>query len=176
LAAGPAGGYTPSQLASAYGVNAATATTQTVAIVDAYRDPSVLADLNHFDSNYGLPAETSTSFQVLSQTGGSVARVPTDVGWSGEITLDVDAVRGLCHACKILLVEANQASGIDLATAVNYAAAHASIVSNSYGGPEFPGDSGASSYNHPGIAILASTGDDGRYGWGALHRGSTPPP
>lgn len=173
---GPTGvGYSPGQLATAYGVNAAAATTQTVAIVDAYADPSVTADLDAFDSHYGLPAETSTSFKVVSQTGGSVSGVTTDVGWAGEITLDVDAVRGLCHACKILLVEANSSSGDDLATAVNYAAAHASIVSNSYGGTEFAGDSDESAYNHPGVAILASTGDAGWYGWDALNSGPSAP-
>lgn len=38
-ATGVAGGYTPADLATAYSVNPATATTQTVAIVDAYDDP-----------------------------------------------------------------------------------------------------------------------------------------
>jgi subtilase family serine protease len=175
VAAGPAGGYAPSQLASAYGVNPTTATTQTVAIVDAYNDPSVTSDLDHFDANYGLPAETSTSFKVVSQTGGSISGVPSDVGWAGEITLDVDAVRGLCHACKILLVEANQATGSDLAIATNYATAHAGIVSNSYGGPEFPGDPDVSAYDHPGVAILASTGDDGWYGWDVFNDGFPTP-
>jgi subtilase family serine protease len=175
VGAGPKGGYSPGQLASAYGVNAATATSQTVAIVDAYNDPSVTADLNHFDANYGLPAETSSSFMVVSQTGGSVSGILTDVGWAGEITLDVDAVRGLCNACKILLVEANSSQDDDLATATNYAAAHAGIVSNSYGGPEFPGDPDTSAYDHPGVAILASTGDAGWYGWDVFNEGLPTP-
>src|SRR6266545_2046892 len=53
LASGPAGGYTPGDLATAYGVNAGSATSQTVAIVDAYDDPTVRADLNAFDAHYG---------------------------------------------------------------------------------------------------------------------------
>lgn len=163
FAFGPAGGYSPAQLAAAYGVNPAAATSQTVAIVDAYNDPSVTADLDAFDAQYGLPAETGTSFHVVSQTGGSVSGINTDVGWAGEISLDVEAVRGLCHACKILLVEANSSNHSDLGAAVDYAAAHASIVSNSYGGPESGPES--SDYDHPGVAILASTGDDGWYGW-----------
>jgi hypothetical protein len=169
LASGPAGGYSPGQLAAAYGVNPAAATSQTVAIVDAYQDPSVTADLNAFDAQYGLPAETGTSFNVVSQTGGSVSGINTDVGWAGEITLDVEAVRGLCHACKILLVEANSSNDTDLGAAVDYAAAHASIVSNSYGGTESGPPS--SDYNHPGIAILASTGDDGWYDWDGFNLG-----
>src|SRR5262249_59975710 len=127
-------------------------------------------DLNTFDAQYGLPAETSTSFKVVNQRGGATLPTP-DQGWAGEITLDVQAVRGLCHACKILLVEATSNSDSDLSTATSYAASQASIVSNSYGGPETPSDPNASAYNHPGVAILASTGDDGWYGWGNFNLG-----
>jgi subtilase family serine protease len=171
VASGPAGGYSPGQLAAAYGVNSAAATSQTVAIVDAYDDPTVLADLNAFDAQYGLPAETSSSFKVVNQSGGSTLPSP-DPGWAGEITLDVQTVRGLCHACKILLVEADDESGGNLASAVDYAAAHAGIVSNSYGGPEAPSDPDAASYDHPGVAILASTGDDGWYDWDGFNLGA----
>jgi subtilase family serine protease len=165
---GPAGGFTPGEVAKAYGFNPNGSTNQTVAIVDAYRDPSVLADLNHFDSQYGLPPETASSFTVVNQTGGSVSAINTDVGWAGETALDVDAVRGLCHKCKILLVEATTNDNANLGAAVNYAAAHAKIVSNSYGGPETdPENTPAvkADYDHHGVAILASTGDDGWYAW-----------
>jgi hypothetical protein len=172
VASGPAGGYSPGQLAAAYGVNPAVSTSQTVAIVDAYRDPSVTTDLNAFDAQYGLPSETPTSFKVVSQTGGSVSGIPTDVGWAGEITLDVEAVRGLCHGCRILLVEANSSNNSDLGAAVDEAVSlGAKIVSNSYGGPEFPSDPQAGDYNHPGVAILASTGDDGWYDWDGINIG-----
>src|SRR5262249_14827908 len=172
VASGPAGGYSPGQLAAAYGVNSAAATSQTVAIVDAFHDPSVTADLNAFDAQYGLPTETSSSFKVVSQTGGSVSGITTDVGWAGEITLDVEAVRGLCHACKILLVEANSNNNDDLAAAVDEAVSlGATIVSNSYGGTEFPADPQAAHYDHAGVAILASTGDDGWYDWDGFNLG-----
>ncbi len=172
VASGPAGGYSPGQLAAAYGVNPAAATSQTVAIVDAFQDPSVTADLDAFDAQYGLPAETSTSFKAVSQTGGSVSGITTDVGWAGEITLDVEAVRGLCHACKILLVEANSNNNSDLGAAVNESVSlGATVVSNSYGGTEFPSDPQASDYNHQGVAILASTGDDGWYDWDGFNLG-----
>jgi subtilase family serine protease len=174
VSSGPAGGYSPGQLAAAYGVNPAASTSQTVAIVDAYQDPSVTSDLDAFDAQYGLPAETSTSFKVVSQTGGSVSGIPTDVGWAGEITLDVEAVRGLCHACKILLVEATSANNSDLGAAVDEAVAlGATIVSNSYGGTEFPSDPQASDYDHQGVAILASTGDDGWYDWDGFNLGAS---
>src|SRR6185369_14902861 len=69
-----------------------------------------------------------------------------------------------CPKCKILLVEANSASMSDLGAAVNTAAAlGATVISNSYGGSE---DSSATStdaqyFNHPGIAITVSSGDNG---------------
>ena len=174
VASGPAGGYSPGQLAAAYGVNPAAATSQTVAIVDAFQDPSVTADLNAFDAQYGLPTETSSSFKVVSQTGGSVSGITTDVGWAGETTLDVEAVRGLCHSCKILLVEADTSNNSDIGTAVDEAVSlGAKIVSNSYGSPEIPSDPQAGDYNHAGVAILASTGDDGWYDWDGFNLGAS---
>jgi subtilase family serine protease len=167
------GGYTPAELAKTYGLTVTGATTQTVAIVDAFNDPTVLADLNTFDANYSIPAETSTSFRVVNQTGGSTLPAD-DAGWAGEITLDVQAVRGLCRHCKILLVEANDNHNDNLGAAVNYAAAHGKIVSNSYGGPETDPENTAAvkaDYNHPGVAILASTGDDGYYAWDVSNAG-----
>ncbi len=166
-ATGPANGYTPADLATAYGINAATATSVTVGIVDAYDDPNARADLNAFDARYGLPAEASTSFRKLSQNG-STAYPVADSGWATEISLDLDAVRGLCHTCKIVLVEANSSYVTDLAIAENEAVAlGAQVITNSYGGAErglLP--SGISSaYNHPGVVITASTGDDGMFDW-----------
>lgn len=172
---GPAGGYSPGQLAKAYGVNAGASTGQTVAVVDAFKDPSVTADLNSFDAQYGLPGETSTSFRVVNEAGGTnLSGIASDLGWATETTLDVQTVRGLCHKCKILLVEANSSSNADLGTAVDRAVAMgARVVSNSYGGPEFAGDSHVSDYNHPGAAIVASSGDDGWYGWDNFLDGGT---
>jgi subtilase family serine protease len=165
--AGPAGGFTPADLATAYGVNAAAATSVTVGIVDAYDDPNALADLNMFDAHYSLPFETALSFEKVSQTGSATMPFP-DAGWAAEISLDLDAVRGLCHTCKIVLVEANSATFADLGAAENEAVAlGAKVITNSYGGPENGPISPSilSDYNHPGVAITASTGDDGMFDW-----------
>jgi subtilase family serine protease len=82
-----------------------------------------------------------------------------DAGWATEISLDLDMVSATCPACKILLVQATTSSFVNLAVAVNYAATQKVVaISNSYGG----GDSAMNSaYNHPGIAITASSGDNG---------------
>ena len=177
LAAGPAGGYTPAQLAKAYGLNANATTSQTVAIVDAFDDPTVKTDLNTFDSRYGLPHETGTSFRVVNQVGNASPLPASNPGWAGEITLDVQAVRAVCHHCKILLVEANTNDNANLGAAVNRAVTMgAMIVSNSYGGPETdPENTPAvrADYNHPGVAVLASTADDGYYAWDNFNIGGT---
>jgi hypothetical protein len=172
---GPAGGYTPADLASAYGYDPATTVHQTVAIIDGYDDPHALADLNKFDSHYGLPAETSKSFRKVNQNGKASPLPTVNKGWSGEIALDIEAVRAVCHSCHILLVEANRASAADLAVAVDSAVRlGATEVSNSYGGPESAKEpaSIAKAYNHPGVVITAATGDDGWYSWDLANDGS----
>jgi hypothetical protein len=172
---GPSGGYSPHRLAKAYGLrpNGAVGAHQTVAIVDAYRDPSVRADLAAFDRHYHLPKETASSFRVVNQHGHTAPLPRADEGWAGEIGLDVQAVRGICHKCRILLVEANNDSDGALAAAVNTAARlGADEISNSYGGTEddpYNTRSVVAAYDHPGVVITASTGDAGWYDWDYLN-------
>jgi subtilase family serine protease len=72
-------------------------------------------------------------------------------------------VSAICPGCRLLYVGANSASFNDLATAVNTAVARgATVVSNSYGGNEFSAEATlAGAYNHPGVAITVSSGDNG---------------
>jgi len=165
---GPSGGYTPDLLASIYGYNAdANTKGQLVAIVDWYADPAVRAELNTFDEQYDLPTETAASFRVVNQVGKASPLPKADTGTAGEIALDVQAVRGVCHTCRILLVEANGPSAADAAAAVNTAARlGATEISNSYGVPEAAAAPEiVAAYNHPGVVITAATGDQGWYGW-----------
>jgi subtilase family serine protease len=67
----------------------------------------------------------------------------------------------MCPNCKILLVQGTSATFGNLAAATNYAAAHANAVSNSYGGSESGSSTYESAYNHPGIAVTVSSGDNG---------------
>jgi hypothetical protein len=172
---GPDGGYTPSDLWSAYGLGTLSTlgaasgpgTGQTVGIVDAYDDPNIEADLGTFDSQYGLPACTTANgcFTKVGQTGTS--SLPAgNAGWAGEISLDVEAVHSICPDCKILLVEANSSSSTDLAAAVNEAVSlGATEVTNSYGAAEQDNATVEAAYAHPGVVITASSGDQGYYNW-----------
>ena len=168
---GPAGGLTPSDLGTAYGINTTGGSSQTVAIVDAYNNPKLAADLATFSSQYGLaPCPLGTCLEIVNQTGGSTLPANDTQGWSVEESLDVEAVHSVCQACKIIVVEANSASNADLAIAENEAVAlGATEVSNSFGAFESDGDpTFRAAFNHPGIVIAASAGDDGYYNFDQL--------
>ncbi len=164
-ASSPAG-YNPADLQSAYNLPSSTAGSgQTVAIVDAYDDPNAESDLGVYRSQFGLPACTTANgcFRKVNQNGGT--KYPrSNGGWAQEISLDLDMVSAICPNCHILLVEASTNSLANLGTAVNEAAKlGANVISNSYGGSESSNDPSYDSayYNHPGIAITASSGDSG---------------
>jgi subtilase family serine protease len=155
-------GYGPDNLRSAYALPAA-GDGQTVAIVDAYDDPSAEADLAVYRAQFGLPPCTTDNgcFRKVDQSGGH--SLPTaDPGWAQEISLDLDMVSAACPACHILLVEASSSSQANLGAAVNTAARlGAGAISNSYGGPDASDRSYGRYYHHKGVAITASSGDSG---------------
>lgn len=150
-------GYRPIDLAKAYAIPTTT-TTRTIAIVDAYASPTAQADLDAYRKEFGLPSTTITQ---VNQTGGPITTVAADTGWGQEEALDLDMASAACPSCSLLYVGANSASFADLSTAVNTAARlGASVISNSYGGNEYRGESEAA-FNHPGIAVTVSSGDSG---------------
>jgi subtilase family serine protease len=175
----PAAAYGPAQFHGAYNLPCSIQGTteqavcstpasyggQTIAIVDAYNDPTVESDLAVYDAQYGLPACTRANgcLTVVNQRGGQ--NLPsTDGGWALEISLDVQIAHDICQTCRILLVEARTASFNDLTMAENTAASMgATEVSNSWGASDSAtlASTYSSSFNHPGIAVVAASGDDG---------------
>ncbi|MGH9302959.1 MAG: S53 family peptidase [Acidimicrobiales bacterium] len=158
-------GYTPCDLQSAYNLPSASAGSgETVALVDAYNDPNAEADLAVYRSAYGLPACTTSNgcFRKVNQSGGT-SYPRGNANWSEEISLDLDMVSATCPNCRILLVEASSTSLSNLGVAEDTAVSlGASAVSNSYGASEFSGETTYDSYyDHPGVAITASSGDSG---------------
>jgi subtilase family serine protease len=158
-------GLGPADLQSAYKLpSSAAGGGQTVAIVDAQDDPNAESDLATYRSTYGLPACTTANgcFRKVNQNGAASPLPTADAGWAGEISLDVDMVSATCPNCHILLVEANTNSFANLGAAVNTAARlGATAISNSYGGSDASDATSGSFYNHPGIAVTASSGDGG---------------
>ncbi|MER5916010.1 carboxypeptidase regulatory-like domain-containing protein [Streptomyces sp. NPDC001982] len=175
------GGYGPADLQNAYTLPDNGGTGQTVAIVDAFDDPTAEADLAVYRQQYGLPACTTDNgcFRKVDQRGGT--DYPTaDPGWASEISLDVDMVSAAASNAHILLVEADDSSVESLGAAVDEAVAlGAKYVSNSYGtnyigtDGEDPAEATAFDphYNHPGVAVVASSGD---YGAGVSYPAASP--
>ncbi|WP_052434333.1 S53 family peptidase [Streptacidiphilus melanogenes] len=159
-------GYGPSDLRSAYNIAANGGAGQTVAIVDAYNDPKAGADMAAYRAKYGLPGCTKATgcFKQVSQTGSTTGLPGNNSGWAGEISLDLDMVSAIAPKAHIILVEAKTASMANLGASVNEAAKlGATEISNSYGGSESATDTSYDStyFNHPGVAITASSGDSG---------------
>ncbi len=175
------GGFTPAEIGHAYGVDQITfaggtivgdGAGQTVAIVDAFHNPNMAADLAVFHNQF-FPGLPMPSFSQVSQTGGSAASVPTDPtgGWEIEEALDVEWVHALAPAASIVLVEANDNFNNNLDAAVNYAASisNVSVVSCSWGGSEYSTETNTDSIfttqtNHTGVVFTVSTGDNGAPG------------
>src|SRR3954454_3226483 len=147
---------------------------QTTAIVDAFDDATAERDLGQYRSFYGLPACTTANgcFRKVNQTGGSLPPAPSP-DWALEISLDLDMVSAVCPNCHILLVEANTNLDSDLYAAEDTAARlGANAISNSWGGDESTDETANDvHFNHPGIAITASSGDNG---FGVSYPASSP--
>jgi hypothetical protein len=179
--------YTPAQIRAAYGISSLSlvGTGQTIAIVDAYDDPSLLQALDAFDGQFGLTANgptladqygpASSFLTVLNQDGQATSLPSTDpsgpggANWELEEALDVEWTHAIAPGARIILVEADSQSLLDLMASVATAAAQpgVSVVSMSWGFPEgqsvFATDEASDDpvFDVPGVTFLASTGDYG---------------
>ena len=189
-------GYTPEELHSAYELPTNAPSAQTIALVDAYNDPTAAEDLAAYSGEFGLAACAGGCFSQYNQEGKTTGlpfpKTTTELenwrtsankakkeeaaraeGWGLEISLDIEIAHAVCQNCHIALVEAKSTSYVDLEAAERAAAGLAGTteISNSWGGPECsePGVcvGGTQAFNHPGIVVTASAGDDGYLDWTA---------
>jgi len=182
----PFAGYlfeTPASLACIYNLapqssgcnpNAVTAVSNggstSIAIVDAYDNPGAAKDLAKFSKQFGLPP---ANFQVVFATGTRPLR---DSGWEIEESLDVQWAHAMAPNAKLYLVEAASNSFYDLFTAETVAASIVAndgggVISNSWGGSEFNGETAFDSFfSYPGVVYFASTGD----GPGVIYPSASP--
>jgi len=168
-------GFTPAQVATAYGINSirlhgviGNGAGQTIAIVDFGNDPTIASDLQAFDQHFGLPAPPS--FTVVNQNGQTAPLPPNTNGTngeSGETSMDVEWAHAIAPEASIVLVEGiSVTSTMDQVTAIRTAANYpgVSVVSMSFGEPEFAGEQAFDSVfttppGHTPVTFLASTGD-----------------
>lgn len=157
-------GYGPADLKSAYKITTTGSSTTIIAIVDAYGYTNAESDLATYRSQFGLPPCTTSNgcFGKFNQNGLRSNYPRQNTGWAQESALDLDMASAMCPSCKIYLVEGNSNSFANLAAAaVTAANLGAHVISNSYGGGESGSQTYEPSYNHPGVAVTASSGDNG---------------
>lgn len=157
-------GTLPAQFKAAYGFNRIPnqGAGQTIALVDAFDDPNIEADLAFYANFFHFGPCNFQKVIVGNPIQGQ--------GWDLEESLDVEQACALAPQANIVLVEANSNSFDDLLAAVQvaYTQHHATVVSMSWGGGEFSGEQQSDSFfcnitNQDGkpVTFVASTGDGG---------------
>ncbi|HZT78735.1 MAG TPA: S53 family peptidase [Gemmataceae bacterium] len=164
----PATAYTPAQIKSAYGFTGlGDGSGQTIALVEAFHDPNLAADLAVFDQQYGLGAPPQ--FVEIDQNGNDPSGLGDNSGWSLETALDVEWAHAIAPGANILVVESRSERLSDMLAAVDQAATYhtatlpsASVVSMSWGFNEFSGEVNYDGhFNKAGVTFLAASGDSG---------------
>jgi subtilase family serine protease len=133
-------GYTPKQLRDAYGVSQSHLTGKgaTIAIIDWFASPTMLADANTFAKAHGDQPFAANQYREVvdpskwqhqTECGGTA-------GVAGEESLDVEMAHGLAPDANVVYVGANSCYDEDLMAAEAYVVDNhaADVVSNSWGG------------------------------------------
>ncbi len=171
----PADCYGPDQIRAAYGVDQLAkqgldGSGRTIVIVDAYSSPTITQDLAGFDSLFGLP---DPHLQIIAPQGTTAfdANDPNQVGWAGEITLDVEWAHAIAPRATIKLVLAKSSQDADIYAATRYAVFRnlGDVVSQSFGEAEQCMDPTILRAEHEvftvaawrRMTVLASAGDEG---------------
>ncbi|OWK36633.1 Ig-like domain repeat protein [Fimbriiglobus ruber] len=168
------GGYDIGAIPAFGGTTTADGAGQTIAIVDAFDDPTIASDLAAFDSFYGTATNeinaqpVSSFFTEVNQRGGTQLPPPPPPGddWTGEISLDVEWAHVIAPMANIILVECDSEGGLNDGAAWAQAHPGVSVVSDSWGGDEYPSESSDDSglitpASHAGVTMVFSSGDNG---------------
>ena len=170
-------GYKPGQLRSAYGLGRSVRHGNnghgvTVAIVDAYDSPTLLADAQHY-AHLNDPAHPLRSSQFTNVQPTDPANEATcgGSGWYAEQSLDVESVHAMAPGAHIEFVGANDCFDNNLLAGVDTAVSTANVVTDSWGdtlGDIFEGVDGITAFDNEfqmaagtGVSVLFSSGDDG---------------
>jgi subtilase family serine protease len=168
--------YDPYQMRTAYGIDSLIAagfdgSGKTIVILDAFQDPNIAAQLDYFNSFYGLTPVNAgpgtPSFTIETPDGVP----PYNPGWAQEISLDVLWSHAIAPGANIVLVLSIDNSDEALVSALNYAIDNdlGDVVSMSFGeaddclGPDLTAAWHEAFVNATmkGITLFASSGDQG---------------
>jgi subtilase family serine protease len=173
------GPFTPAQIRSIYGFDklSLNGAGTTIAIIDAYDDPTLIQDLHVFDQKFGLSDPNVT---IAKELDGDGKPPRADAGWSTEMAIDVEWAHAIAPGANILLCQATDANTDNLMYMADFARKFpgVSVVSMSFGGREFEQSWNPSSWfdenqtdydsstfttpqGHRPVSFVASSGDDG---------------
>jgi hypothetical protein len=130
-------GVSPQLIRTAYDLPS-TGGQGTIAIIDAYDDPTILDDTNVFCTQYGLPNLTDVNFEKHMMSS-HIDNANLD--WMEEMSLDVQWAHAIAPSAKILLIEMAAKNLTEVLLAVDYARNRSDVVaiSMSWGWPEQAG-------------------------------------
>lgn len=167
--------YGPKQIRNAYNVQGLinqgfNGKGSTIVIIDAFQSPTIKHDLGVFDAIFNLH---SPVLNIIAPDGLTPfdPTDPNQVGWSGEITLDVEWAHAIAPYATIDLVLAKSNQDADLLSVTKYAVDNnlGDVISQSFGEAESCADPNLLKAEHQvfqqatkkGITIFASSGDQG---------------
>lgn len=179
----PATCFGPDQIRSAYDIQrllnrGITGAGRTIVIIDAFQSPTIQSDLAAFDAIWHLPPPPH--FNIVFPNGATPFD-PHDViqvGWSLEISIDVEWAHAIAPGAAIDLVLARSGSDLDLLAATRYAVGHrlngsagllGDVISQSFGEAEQCAGANVIAQQHAvfdragkeGITVFAASGDQG---------------
>lgn len=167
--------YSPYQMRVAYDIlpvlkAGITGKGTTIVIIDAFQSPTIRHDLAIFDQTFGLPNPT---LNIIAPDGLTPfnPKDPNQIGWSAEISLDVEWAHAIAPSATIDLVLAKTDMDADILSALQYAVDNdlGQVISQSYGEAEQCVDPRIMAAQHQafqkavneGITLFASSGDFG---------------
>ena len=179
--------YDPYQIRHAYGIDnlinaGLTGQGRTIVIIEAYSAPNIVAELNAFDSFYGLPALNGLGGRFNPRLGtftqvapdGLTPFDPNDINqmaWAEEISLDVQWAHVVAPGASIVLDLAKSSLDSDILSVTQYAVNHnlGDVISQSFGENESCVDANQLKSEHQlftkatlaHITLVASAGDQG---------------
>ncbi|GAC1624773.1 MAG: S53 family peptidase [Ktedonobacteraceae bacterium] len=167
--------YAPYQIRQAYDIQRVldagyTGKGSTIVIVDAFQSPTIVKDLALFNSTFNLH---TSKLNIIAPDGLTPfnSADPNQVGWSAEISLDVEWAHAVAPSATIDLVLAKSNADVDILSVTKYAVDHqlGGVISQSFGEAESCADPVLLAQEHAvfqkaakeGITVFASSGDQG---------------
>lgn len=134
--------YTPQQIRTAYNVqplldHGLTGQGHTIVLIDAYQSPTIVNDLHHEDKLFGIP---DPKLNIIAPFGLTKFNPhdPNMVGWSAEITIDVEWAHVIAPGATIDLMLAKNSQDANLLAVTQYTIEHnlGDVISQSFGEAE----------------------------------------